>query len=156
MPLIFDPRSFDPSLMPSQEDDDGAQSQHPLRGSGGGTPVAACGASRPCSRLQMEELTLWVIGHAAKFSRTYEFTVGDRLVETCLDITAGLVDASYLHHHSRDKLARLHRVSRDFTRARVLVCLAQRLNYYPRASATFTGRAGEVVMDRMGHLMGSE
>jgi len=47
--------------------------------------------------------------------------VGDRLVETCLDITSHLVEASY----RRDKHAELSAASRALVRARVLVRLAR-------------------------------
>jgi len=43
--------------------------------------------------LRMEELTLWVMQRVAKMARAHKFTVGDRLVETCLDVSAGLMDA---------------------------------------------------------------
>lgn len=34
--------------------------------------------------LRMEELTVWAIGHAARMPRDHKFTLGDKLVETCL------------------------------------------------------------------------
>jgi hypothetical protein len=51
----------------------------------------------------MEELTLWVIQRVAKMPRAHRFTVGNRLTETCLDVTATLLDAGF----SRDKRALL-------------------------------------------------
>jgi len=65
--------------------------------------VAAPPIEPAVAALRMEELTLWVMQHVAKFSREHKFTLGDRLVETCLDVTAALVDATY----TRDKLALL-------------------------------------------------
>ena len=41
----------------------------------------------------METLLAWVVLRVAKFPCDHEFTVGDGLVETCLDITCALVDA---------------------------------------------------------------
>lgn len=98
----------------------------------------------------MEELTVWIIERVAKFPRAHKFTVGDRLVETCLDITAGLVDATYLPHRSREKLARLHRASRDLTRARVLVRLAQRLSLISRRQREFFAERS----DDIGRMLG--
>lgn len=73
--------------------------------------------------LRMEDLTVWVIERAAKFPRDHKFTVGDKLVETCLQVTTLLTEASYV----RDKVALLAAASRALTRARVLVRIAQRL-----------------------------
>jgi hypothetical protein len=56
----------------------------------------------------MEELTLWVMQRVAQMPRAHKFTVGDRLVETCLDVTGALVDASF----TRDKGALLAGASR--------------------------------------------
>jgi hypothetical protein len=53
----------------------------------------------------METLLAWVVERVAKFPREHKFTVGDRLIETCLDITSHLVEASY----RRDKHAELTR-----------------------------------------------
>ena len=61
--------------------------------------------------------------------------MGDRLAETCLDITAGLVDATYLPGRSQAKLGRLHQAGRDLTRARDLVrliCYSARCSRYVR------------------------
>jgi len=71
----------------------------------------------------MEDLTLWVLQRVAKFPRDHKFTVGDRLTETCLDIAALLVEATFTHN----KLDLLARASRGLTRARVLVRLCHRL-----------------------------
>lgn len=74
----------------------------------------------------MEDLTLWVIERTATFPRAHKFTLGDRLIDTCLEITTALVEATYLPR-GRAKLHHLHAASRALTRARVLVRLAQRL-----------------------------
>ncbi len=71
----------------------------------------------------METLCLWVLERVAKFPREHKFTIGDRLVETCLDVLTELVDASY----RRDKLGPLAIASRALVRARVLVRLARGL-----------------------------
>ena len=66
--------------------------------------------------MRMEELTLWVTQRAAKMPRGHKFTLGERLVQTCLDVTASQVDASF----SRDKRTLLSAASRGLTRARLL------------------------------------
>jgi hypothetical protein len=71
----------------------------------------------------MEDLTVWVVERAAAMPRAHKFTIGDKLVETCLEITSLLVEASFVH----DKLPLLAQASRALTRARVLARVAQRL-----------------------------
>jgi len=71
----------------------------------------------------MEGLLAWTVERVAKFPREHKFTVGDRLIETCLDITSHLVEASY----RRDKRGDLAAASRGLVRARVLVRLARHL-----------------------------
>jgi len=75
----------------------------------------------------MEGLLVWVVERVAKFPREHKFTVGDRLVETCLDITSHLVEASY----RRDKRHDLAAASRGLVRARVLVRLARSMTTKP-------------------------
>lgn len=112
--------------MPAKQDD-------PLggeRGSGGGAPGDRSDSARPSApaapaaiALRMEDLTLWALERVAKMPRDHKFTIGDRLVETCLDVNAALVETSFV----RDKLQLLHAASRGLIRARVLVRLAERL-----------------------------
>lgn len=118
--------------MPAKQDDPPGGE----RGSGGSAPGDRSGQSerreptRPSApgepaaiALRMEDLTLWALERAAKMPRDHKFTVGDRLVETCLDVNAALVEASFV----RDKLQLLQAASRGLIRARVLVRLAERL-----------------------------
>jgi hypothetical protein len=77
----------------------------------------------PVIALRMEGLRVWVVERVAKSSREHKFTVGDHLVETCLDITSHLVEASY----RRDKRHDLAAASRGLVRARVLARLARQL-----------------------------
>jgi hypothetical protein len=72
--------------------------------------------------LRMEDLTVWVIERASRMPREHKFTVGDKLVETCLEVTTLLVEASFVH----DKGALLGQASRALTRARVLARVAHR------------------------------
>jgi hypothetical protein len=92
----------------------------------------------------MEVLLAWVVERFAKFSREHKFTVGDRLVETCLDITCHLVEASY----RRDKHAELAAASRTLVRARVLVRLARAVRCVSEAQhlyfATGSGELGRM------------
>lgn len=37
--------------------------------------------------LRMEDLTVWAVEHAARMPRDHKFTIGDKIVETCLEIT---------------------------------------------------------------------
>jgi hypothetical protein len=45
----------------------------------------------------MESLLRWVPERVTKFPREHRFTVGDRPIETCLDVMENLVEASYKH-----------------------------------------------------------
>lgn len=58
--------------------------------------------------LRMEDLPVWVIERTAKMPREHKFTVGDKLVERCLEITTLLVEASF----AREKLPLLAAASR--------------------------------------------
>ena len=49
----------------------------------------------------MKTLLAWVVERVAKFPRDHKFTIGDRLIETCLDITCHLVDATYRRDRER-------------------------------------------------------
>lgn len=97
--------------MPPPEDDPTPNPQPQPRGSGGGAPGrGARSRSEPAViALQMEDLTLWVIERVAKFPRDHKFTLGDRLVETCLDIITDLVEA----HPARIRLRRHPPLHRD-------------------------------------------
>ena len=69
------------------------------------TPDAGVQPERPAGRrpppaapviaLRMEGLLTWTAERMAKFPRDHKFTVGDRLLETCLDVMSGLTDAAY-------------------------------------------------------------
>ena len=72
--------------------------------------------------LEMEELTLWVMGRVAGFPRDHRFTMGDRLIESCLAVVDALVEASF----TREKLGVLGAAARSLTRARTLVRLCNR------------------------------
>ena len=80
-------------------------------------------AEAPVIAVRKEELLVWEMERAGKKPREHKFTVGDRLVETCLEVTVLLVEASY----TKEKQALLVSASRALTRARVLARVAQRL-----------------------------
>lgn len=90
-------------------------------GFGGGAPgqntkaaSAKRGAADPAVvALRMEDLALWTLERVAKMPRDHKFTLGDKLVETCLEVTTLLTEASYV----RDKLTLLASASRALTRA---------------------------------------
>ncbi len=89
----------------------------------------------------MEEVTAWVMERVAKMPRDHKFTLGDRLVETCLSVTELLCEAAYC----RDKLPLLLRASWALTRARLLVRLAQRLQLLSMNQREhFTEQTGEI------------
>jgi hypothetical protein len=103
-------------------------------GSGGEAPGQKLERSEPAAiALRMEDLTVWVVERVAKMPREHKFTVGDRLIETCLEVTSGLVEASFV----RDKLALLAAASRALTRARVLARVARRLRLFSDAQAEY-------------------
>ena len=83
--------------------------------------------------LRMEDLALWAVERAAKFPREHKFTIGDRWVEACLDVTTFLVEASY----TRDRGGLLRAASHALTRARVLVRMAQRLRLLSADQRTY-------------------
>jgi 23S rRNA-intervening sequence protein len=69
------------------------------------------------------EFSLWLIQKVENFPRSYRFSVGDRLVQSVLDLLLRLVDAAY----SRDKSAILNEVNGLLNRMRFLLRLAKDL-----------------------------
>lgn len=118
---------------------------HSPRGVGGEAPdprsFSAAGAAKSPSgageaavcALRMEDLTVWAVERAAKFPRDHKFTVGDKWVETCLEVTTLLTEASFV----RDKLSLLAQASRALTRARILCRIAQRLKLLTTAQREY-------------------
>jgi hypothetical protein len=74
--------------------------------------------------LRMEPLVVWVIQRVDNFPRKSRFTIGDRWIDTCLDIQTSLVEASYV----REKRALLLSASRGLVRARVVARVATTLH----------------------------
>lgn len=82
-----------------------------IEGSGGGAPgqtIKATSAKRVAAdpavvALPMEDLAMWTLERVAKMPRDHKFTLGDKLVDTCLEIITLLTEASYV----KDKLALL-------------------------------------------------
>jgi hypothetical protein len=80
----------------------------------------------------------------AKFPRDHKFTVGDRLLETCLDVMAALTEAAY-RRDKREVLAAASRARILARLARVLLCLseAQHLHFArDRGVLDFLGAKG--------------
>ncbi|MCC6215909.1 MAG: four helix bundle protein [Polyangiaceae bacterium] len=89
----------------------------------------------------MESLLVWVVERVAKFPREHRFTVGDRLIEVCVDVLSALVEASF----KRDKAALLAAASRALVRARVLARVARRLRLLTEAQQLhFVAESDEV------------
>ncbi len=90
---------------------------------------------------RMERLTLWTAVRVESFPRGHKFTIGDRWLETCLDIQTSLVEAAY----TRDKRQLLQRASRGLVRARVLARMAAALRAVSLEQEAHFGReSGEV------------
>ncbi len=66
---------------------------------------------------------MWVIERVANMPRSHKFTVGDKLVECCLEVTTLLCEVTYL----RDKEMLLSAASRALTRSRLLVRIGERI-----------------------------
>jgi hypothetical protein len=116
-------------------------------GSGGGAPGGPSRApATPVIALRMESLLQWVAERVAKFPREHRFTVGDRLLVTCIEVMENLLDASYRH----DKHASLAVASRGLVRARVLMRLAHGLRCVSEAQHLhFAGES-----DQVGKMLG--
>lgn len=104
------------------------------------------GPAAPVIAVRMETLLAWVAARVAKFPREHKFTVGDRLVDTCLDITSHLVEAAY----RRDKHGELAAASRALVRARVLVRLARTLHCMSEAQHLHFAKES----DEVGRMLG--
>jgi hypothetical protein len=104
---------------------DDQKDARPAKEDAGGQPESSAGRrlppAAPVIALRMEGLLTWTAERVAKFPRDHKFTVGDRLLETCLDIMAALTEAAY----RRDKQAVLAAASRGLVRARILSRLAR-------------------------------
>ena len=88
-------------------------------------PPTKNGGSPPAvAAVRMEALVLWVIQRVEKFPRSHKFTVGDRWIDTCLEVQTSLVEATYV----RDKRGLLAGASRGLVRARVLARMATALH----------------------------
>jgi hypothetical protein len=69
------------------------------------------------------DFNLWMIQKAARFPRSYKFSIGDRLVDGVLAILMRLVDAAY----ARDKEKPLAEVNAMLNQLRFLLRLAKDL-----------------------------
>jgi len=81
----------------------------------------------------MEDVSLWLLERVAKMPRQHRFTLGDRLVETSLEATTLLLDASYV----RDKHGLLLAAGRALTRLRLLGRLGRRLGVFSEKQELF-------------------
>ncbi|WP_437989817.1 diversity-generating retroelement protein Avd [Sorangium sp. So ce145] len=113
------------------------------RGSGGGAPGPA---AAPVIAVRMESLLAWLAERVAQFPRDHRFTVGDRLLHACLDITEHLVEASY----RRDKRTDLAAASRGLVRARILMRLAHALRCVSEAQHLQFARESDEIGEMLG------
>ncbi len=69
------------------------------------------------------DLTLWMAERVTRFPRAHHYTIGQRMVNTLLDVQELLIEA----HYSKEKRPLLRRVNLLLERLRVLVRLAKDL-----------------------------
>lgn len=93
-----------------------------------------------------DDLTVWTAERVARFPRTHHYTIGQRMVNTLLDVQELLIDA----HYTREKRERLRRVNLLLERLRLLVRLAKDLRCLSLSQYEFSARA----INETGHLVG--
>lgn len=92
------------------------------------------------------DLSLWLLPKVERFSRTYRFTIGDRITTTMLDLLTALVEAAY----SARREAPLDRAIRDLNCLRFLMRLSKDLNLLSVESYGFA--AG--LIEELGRMAG--
>jgi len=100
----------------------------------------------PVANIRMETLLTWVTERVARFPREHKFTVGDRRLETCLDVQADLVEASFC----RDKRLLLTAAHRALLRAGVRVRLAGTVRCLSPEQVLFFSRERDEIGRRVG------
>ena len=89
---------------------------------------------------------LWLLPKVESFSRSYRFSVGDRLVSTALDLLVLLVEAAY----STDKTAALENASRKTNALRYLLRLSKDLHLLSLDSYKFVSTGLEEISRMVG------
>jgi four helix bundle protein len=108
--------------------------------------VANTSAELPVVVQKAYEFSIWLIQKVENFPRSYRFSVGDRLVQSVLDVLLRLVDAAY----SRDKPRILTEVNGMLNRMRFLLRLAKDLKLL---NVDSYGHAAERV-EEIGRMVG--
>ena len=75
---------------------------------------------------RMYDVTRWVIAKVGTFPRDQRFLLGQRIVNTCLDVLEGLIEAAFMPA-GEEKLARLRALNSRLDVLRYLLRLAKDL-----------------------------
>ncbi len=92
------------------------------------------------------DLTIWTAERVSRFPRSYNLTVGQRMVNTLLDVQERLVEA----HYSKEKRALLRGVNLLLERLRVLVRLSKDLHCLSLSQYEYAARE----INETGRLVG--
>lgn len=92
------------------------------------------------------DLTLWCAERVSRFPKRYQHTVGQRMLDTLLDVQGTLVEANY----RRERAALLRDVNLQLEKLRVLVRLAKDLRCLAISQYEFAAKQIDVV----GRLVG--
>ena len=92
------------------------------------------------------DLTLWIVQKVEKFPKSYRFSVGQRLIDTTLDLFLLLVEAAY----RRDKRETLRTAGLRTNALRFLLRLAHDLKLLPASAYAFASEQ----LDEVGRMVG--
>lgn len=92
------------------------------------------------------DVALWLLPKVEKFPRSFRFTVGDRAVQTAMDLLLALVEAAY----TSDKLSLLDVASRKANGLRYLIRLAKDLKLLTADSYGFVAQR----LEEIGRMIG--
>ena len=82
---------------------------------------------------RMYDVTRWVIAKVGTFPRDQRFLLGQRIVNTCLDLLEGLIEAAFMPS-GLEKTARLRALNARLDALRYLLRLAKDLKLMSRGS----------------------
>ena len=92
------------------------------------------------------DLVIWIVQKVEKFPKSYRFSVGQRLIDTALDLLLLLVEAAY----RRDKREALLAASVRTNALRFLLRLAHDLRLLPGSAYAFATEN----LDEVGRMVG--
>ena len=95
---------------------------------------------------------LWMMQKVEKFPRSYKFTLGDRIVESSLDLLLNLVEAAY----SKNKREYLIAANRDLNLLRFLLRLSKDLKILSIKSYEFVSSSLHEIGSMSGGWLKSE